>query len=207
MWVMKSMKQCNFEAAVLELLKRGIYKVHRRDGLRWHDIHTKFHEDWFRHSGYYLHSLRGCSVGITTGKDLGCVPLRWAHLTWHTRTKFQDDRFRNSSNIKGITSTIWDAVDLMLLMRDIYDLRHWDRLRWHEAYVPSFIKIGSGIQVIMVIMSCIVHIAIVIWCHALVSVGNDFRSGSSSERHQSKHTASRAPQQRLPFRAAKVMRH
>jgi hypothetical protein len=55
------------------------------------------------------------------------------------------------------------------------------------------------------IMSCTVHIAIVICCHALVSVGNVFRSGSSSERHHSKRTASRAPQQRLPFRAAKVM--
>jgi hypothetical protein len=57
------------------------------------------------------------------------------------------------------------------------------------------------------IMSCIVHIAIVIWCHALVSVGNVFRSGSSSERHNSKRTASRAQQQRSPFRAAKVTRH
>jgi hypothetical protein len=30
---------------------------------------------------------------------------------------------------------------------------------------------------VFLIMSCIVHIAIVIWCHALVSVGNVFRSG------------------------------
>jgi hypothetical protein len=41
----------------------------------------------------------------------------------------------------------------------------------------------------------------------LVSVGNVFHSGSSSERHHSKRIASRAPQQRLPFRAAKVTRH
>jgi hypothetical protein len=27
----------------------GIYEVHRWDGLRCHDIHTKFHKDWFRH--------------------------------------------------------------------------------------------------------------------------------------------------------------
>jgi hypothetical protein len=25
---------------------RGIDEVHRLDGLRWHDIHTKFHKDW-----------------------------------------------------------------------------------------------------------------------------------------------------------------
>jgi hypothetical protein len=60
---------------------------------------------------------------------------------------------------------------------------------------------------VFLIMSCIVHIAIVIRCHALVTVGNVFRSGSSSERHHSKRTTSRAPQQRLPFRAAKVTRH
>jgi hypothetical protein len=41
----------------------------------------------------------------------------------------------------------------------------------------------------------------------LVSVGNVFRSGSSSERHHSKRTASHAPQQRLPYRTAKVTRH
>jgi hypothetical protein len=60
---------------------------------------------------------------------------------------------------------------------------------------------------VFLITSCIVHIAIVIWCHALVSIGNVFRSGSSSERRHSKRTASRALQQRLPFRAAKVTRH
>jgi hypothetical protein len=60
---------------------------------------------------------------------------------------------------------------------------------------------------VILIISCIVHIAIVIWSHALVFVGNVFFSGSSSERHHSKSTASRALQQRLSFRAAKVTRH
>jgi hypothetical protein len=31
-------------------LMGGIYKVLRWDGLRCHDIHTKFHKDWFGHS-------------------------------------------------------------------------------------------------------------------------------------------------------------
>jgi hypothetical protein len=31
-------------------LKEGIYEVSRWDGLRCHDIHTKFHKDWFGHS-------------------------------------------------------------------------------------------------------------------------------------------------------------
>jgi hypothetical protein len=28
----------------------GFYEVRHSDGLRWHDIHTKFHKYWFRHS-------------------------------------------------------------------------------------------------------------------------------------------------------------
>jgi hypothetical protein len=36
-----------------------------------------------------------------------------------THTKFHDDQFENSSNIKGITSTIWEAVVLVLQVRGI----------------------------------------------------------------------------------------
>jgi hypothetical protein len=32
------------------LLMEGIYEVRPSDGLRWHDIHTRVHKDWFRHS-------------------------------------------------------------------------------------------------------------------------------------------------------------
>jgi hypothetical protein len=35
----------------------GIYESRRWDGLRFHDIYTKFHKDWFRHSKVYM---RGC---------------------------------------------------------------------------------------------------------------------------------------------------
>jgi hypothetical protein len=36
---------------VLVLLMGMMYEIHRSDNLRCHDIHTKFHEDWFGHSG------------------------------------------------------------------------------------------------------------------------------------------------------------
>jgi hypothetical protein len=48
--------------------------------------------------------------------------------------KSNDDRFRHSSNIKGITSKIWDAIVLVLLMTGIYDLRQWGSLRWIDIY-------------------------------------------------------------------------
>jgi hypothetical protein len=34
---------------------------------------------------------------------------------------------------------------LVLLMDGIYDVRRWDGLMWHDIYIPSFMKIGSGI--------------------------------------------------------------
>jgi hypothetical protein len=36
---------------MLILLTEVIYEVHRSDNLRWHDISTVCHEDWFGHSG------------------------------------------------------------------------------------------------------------------------------------------------------------
>jgi hypothetical protein len=37
-----------WKAVMLVLLMEGIYKVPHWKGLRWHDIHTKFHGDCFR---------------------------------------------------------------------------------------------------------------------------------------------------------------
>jgi hypothetical protein len=80
------------------------------------------------------YNLRGCSVGITVGIDLLSTPLGWPQVITSTirgaamlvllmewiyeicpsdglrchdiHTKSHNDRFRHSSNIKGITSKI-----------------------------------------------------------------------------------------------------
>jgi hypothetical protein len=39
---------------MLVLLKEVIYEAHHSDGLRWHDKHTKFHEDRPRHSKFII---------------------------------------------------------------------------------------------------------------------------------------------------------
>jgi hypothetical protein len=85
------------------LVKGVIYELHRWDGLKWHDICTKFHEDWFRNSG----------------------------------------------NIKVITSAICETAVLVLLMGRIYDISRYDDLKWHDIVYPSFMPIGSGIHVIL----------------------------------------------------------
>jgi hypothetical protein len=60
------------------------------------------------------------------------MPLRWPQMAWHLYTKFHDDRFRHSSNIKGITLTFWEPIVLVLPMRGIYDVRRWNGLRRHD---------------------------------------------------------------------------
>jgi hypothetical protein len=52
-----------------------------------------------------------------------CIPsdsLRWQDIL----TKSHDDRFRHSSSINSKTSTLSEAIVLVLLTRGIYDARH-----------------------------------------------------------------------------------
>jgi hypothetical protein len=79
-----------------------IYEVCHLDGLRWHDIHTRIHDNWFRHS----------------------------------------------SNIKVVTLTISEAALLVLLMGGIYEVAI-EVASCGMIYIPSFMTIGSGIQVVL----------------------------------------------------------
>jgi hypothetical protein len=95
---------------------------------------SKFHNNRFRNSS---------------------MPLRWPQVAWYTyqvswydiHTKYHDDWFKHSSNINAITSTIWEATVLVLLMRGIYDV-HVQMGSCGMIYLPSFMKIGTGIQAI-----------------------------------------------------------
>jgi hypothetical protein len=68
---------------MLVLLIEGIYEVRRWDGFMWHDIHTKFHKDWYRHSSNIKVLPQKCTrsnVGITDGRDILVNPFRWAQV-------------------------------------------------------------------------------------------------------------------------------
>jgi hypothetical protein len=56
-----------------------------------------------------------------------------------------DDRFMHSSNVTGITSAIWEAIVLVLVMRGISDLRHWDGPSSMILYIPVFMKTATGV--------------------------------------------------------------
>jgi hypothetical protein len=51
--------------------------------------------------------------------------------------------------IKVITSTIWGATVLIIIMGRIYDACHWDDLRWHDICIPSYMKFDTGVQAIL----------------------------------------------------------
>jgi hypothetical protein len=47
--------------------------------------------------------------------------------------------------------TVWWAILLVLLMRGICYVRHWDWLRYMiYTYIRNFMKIGGGVQVILI---------------------------------------------------------
>jgi hypothetical protein len=95
-------------------------------------------------------------------KNIQCCQLKFFQCSQHKHilflsvsiilstpicTKSHDDWFSHSNNIKGIT--IWVAILLVLLMRGIYDVHHWDGLRWNDIYIPCFMTIITGVQEIL----------------------------------------------------------
>jgi hypothetical protein len=58
-------------------------------------------------------------------------------MAWHIRTKCHDDQAGYLSNTKGITSTIWEAVVLVLLMRGI--LKH----AVQTLQYPTFLNVDN----------------------------------------------------------------
>jgi hypothetical protein len=59
---------------------------------------------------FCLNSLSCCNVGIT---DVFYEVFHWGGLRWHDiPTKFPEDWFMHSSNIKIITTEIWEAANV-----------------------------------------------------------------------------------------------
>jgi hypothetical protein len=69
---------------------------------------------------------------------------RWDDLRCHDTDliTFHDDQYRNSSNIKGVTLTMWEAIVLLMLARGISYIRRRDGLRWYDTYTKSHDRFG-----------------------------------------------------------------
>jgi hypothetical protein len=67
---------------VLVLPTGKIYEVRRWDGTRWHDIHTKFHDDRFKHSSNIQIINSTISEAALLILLMGwSMPLRWPQVT------------------------------------------------------------------------------------------------------------------------------
>jgi hypothetical protein len=66
----------------------------------------------------------------------------------HMDTKFEDNLFRNVSNITDISLIIWEVIMLALLMRWIYDIHNWDGLTMIYTFHEDWYRRPSNIKVI-----------------------------------------------------------
>jgi hypothetical protein len=135
-------------AVMLVLLKEGFYDICRWNGLRWHDIHTMFHDDWFRH-------LSNITVIIGTIWEAiilvllieGIYEMRcWDGFMWRDiYIKFHEDWYRHSRNIKVLPQI--EALMLVLLIGGIYKLRRWDGLKCHDIHTKFHKDLYSHLKV------------------------------------------------------------
>jgi hypothetical protein len=67
-----------------------------------------------------------------------CVVLLWHNIN----TEFHEDWFAYLSNVQVIASTVWESAALIILIRTIYGMCHWDDLSGQRL-----LTIGSQIQI------------------------------------------------------------
>jgi hypothetical protein len=96
-----------------------ILEVRLWDSLRWHDVHTKFHDDWLRN----LSNIKVINSTIWEVVVLVllmweiCVVRRWDSLRWHEiRIKFHKDRHRCPKVVMRHTDTHRQQGDLINLL-------------------------------------------------------------------------------------------
>jgi hypothetical protein len=130
---------------MLVLLIEGIYEVRHWGGFVWHDIHSKFHEDWFRLSS-----------------NIKVLPLwfQWLWCSYYRSKGFLKCAFETRSGgaiyMQSFTK-IGTGVQAILRCYlgslngchvGIIDMMDswWTLLKWAQIYL-SFMKIGVGVQV------------------------------------------------------------
>jgi DNA-binding GntR family transcriptional regulator len=94
---------------VLVLLMARIREVRSSDDLRWHVLHTKFHDDRFRNSTN-MNSITSIipetAVLLLLVREIYDVSHRDRLRCCDIHAKFHNDRLMNSCNNKGISETI-----------------------------------------------------------------------------------------------------
>jgi hypothetical protein len=108
-----------------------IYKVHCWDGLRWHDIHTKLHEDWFLLSGNIK------VIALTIWKAAVLVLLmRRIYDVCHC-----DDFRWHDTYIPCFITIIWQINGFLMYATEMAS--------GGMIHIPSLMMISSDIHVIL----------------------------------------------------------
>jgi hypothetical protein len=130
--VIKGITSIIWKTIELVLLRRGIYDVRHWDGLRWHDIRTKFHDDWFKHLSIF--AVNTATVWDTIMLVLlieGIYEVRhWSGFVWRDmHSRFYEDCYRLSSNIKVLPQRFeW----------------LWCWYYWSKGFLKCPFEMGSG---------------------------------------------------------------
>jgi hypothetical protein len=122
----------SWKIGMLVFLTGEICEMRCWNRLRWHDKHTKLHDDWFRH-------WSDIKINIATIWEAVILILliegiyevrRWDGFMPH------DKRYRRSSNIKAWPQ-IWKALMLVLLLEEIYAYAIEIKLRCHNTRIRT----------------------------------------------------------------------
>jgi hypothetical protein len=143
------------------------YEVHRWDVHRRNYKHTKFHKDWFWHSGNIkVITSTICQLGVFILIVKRIYEVRcWNGFSWSEKLMiFYDNRFRHSCNITVIVSTISQAAVLVLLMEGIYDTCRWTGLRLHDIHI-RFHTYRSGIEIMLLRLFPQQFLRMLCWCY------------------------------------------
>jgi hypothetical protein len=127
----------------------GIYEVRRRDGLKCHNIHTKFHTDWFRHS-----KVDGGGGGFTDSMVLAVAYFLFfqnkeSRLKYILSSKLHSLRVSYIFSISPFLSLIKLRITAILLISDL--LFAWqdkyDKIKEPKSGTFPYIPVGIFILV------------------------------------------------------------
>jgi hypothetical protein len=144
-----------WEATVLVLPMAVIYEVHHADGLKWHKTHTKFQNDQFRHSSNInvitSTNWKAAVLLLLITSNSWSMSLKWPQMAWYTC--FMIIRWGSQVILRSPPPQYERLQCWYYWWGGSYELHHSDSLRWHYIYIPSFMTISWGIQVILRLIS------------------------------------------------------
>jgi hypothetical protein len=125
------------------------YEVYCSDSIRWHDILTKFHEDWFgQSSNINTSTICGAAVVILLvllAKNLCCIPSRWTQMPWWLVQQSRQYLGHYFNHFRGYPVGITHDRDLWCMPLRWPQVARYRHTKFHEDWYrrSSSIKVLS----------------------------------------------------------------